>query len=421
MQLEVVCIGTELLSNKVNTNIAYIGEKLNSIGLELNKATTIPDNLAEMIKTFKEVIHQAEIAFIVGGLGPTFDDLTRQAVAKALNKKLVFKRELMHNIAKHFIEKNIEMPKGNERQAYIIEGAVIIENKLGTAPGQIIEVKSKKLKVKTLFLLPGPPRELHAMFEQTVLPYLKSKYERKIVKSKMLHVYGLSESKVNELILPVVETERKLIGTYVSFNIISHRSIIDIQITVSGTDETLIDEILHNITRELYQILGENIYGEDNQTLESVVGELLIKSKKTLSVAESCTGGLVSNRITNIPESSLYFKQGVVTYSNQSKIDLLKVNPETIEKYGPVSEQTAIEMVRGVRKLANSDYAVSITGIAGPSGATKTLPLGTVFFGLITPERELTAHKQFSGTRTEIKEQAVNFILDALRRELILV
>ncbi len=416
MHIEVIGVGTELLSDKVNTNIIYIGTKLNSIGLEINRAITVPDKLDQMLSAFSESFERSDIVIITGGLGPTFDDLTREAVSKVLKKKLNFNKEVMQSIARHFVERDIEMPKGNEKQAYIIENAEYILNKIGTAPGQIIKHK-KNQKELLIFLLPGPPRELQPMFESNVLPYLKEKFEKKITKTKTIHIFGLPESKVNEIIMPIVETERKIESGFVDFAILCHQTmIIDIKITVSGTDELLVNQMLNNIKGKIYSVLKENIYGEDTQTLESVLGELLIKNKKTLSVAESCTGGLISNKITNVSGSSVYFLQGIVAYSNKAKIEILGVSEETINKFGAVSEETAIEMARGIKKISGSDISCAVTGIAGPTGETPSKPIGTVCFAVITPVDQITKKVNFTGNRIEIKERSANYALDLLRR-----
>jgi nicotinamide-nucleotide amidase len=419
MKTELICVGTELLTGKINTNISYLGEKLNIIGLNLDCAVTVSDVPADMEQVFNEVFGRSDIIIITGGLGPTFDDLTRDITAKVLNKKLVINHDLLQQIVKRFTDRGIDMPKINERQAYLVENALPMKNVNGTAPGQLIETKFNK-SMKYIFLLPGPPNEMQAMFETSVLPYLKNKYENKIVKSKVLHIHGLSESSVDELIQPILETERNLEKEYVTFAILAHKGIIDVKTTVSGQNELLIDEMLHNIKKEFCDILKENIYGEDKQLLENVVGELLIKNKMTLSVAESCTGGLVSNRITNVSGSSVYFKGGIVSYSNETKVKVLGVEKATIDRYGAVSEQTAIQMARGVRELTDSQIGLSITGIAGPSGATEIKPVGLVYFGLVIGNNEFGTEKRFhsSWSRTDIKEFAGNYALDLIRRKL---
>jgi len=430
MRTELVCVGSELLLDKLNTNIIYISEKLNSIGINIDCATTVPDKMDIMVNTISEIISRADIIFITGGLGPTFDDLTREVISKILKRKLIFSKELLQQIVKYFIERNKEMPKENEKQAYIIEGAQPIINTVGTAPGQIIEVKKLKItnsqtttkiqkeklskenfKNHLIFLLPGPIKEIQPMMESTILPLLKKKYGNRLIKTKTLHIYGLPESKVDELIRPVIETEYKLEKENVSFSILAHQSIIDIKIIVSGENELIIDELINNIRNELYSILGNNIYGEDEQSLEQVISELFMKTKKTLSIAESCTGGLVANRITNIPGASVYFKQGIIAYSNEAKINILGVLPETINKYGAVSKETALEMAQGIKKLTKSDFGLSITGIAGPTGATITKPVGLVWFGLVTDNETITQEMNFSGSRIDIKTAASNYAL----------
>ncbi|OGS21334.1 MAG: hypothetical protein A2252_08825 [Elusimicrobia bacterium RIFOXYA2_FULL_39_19] len=414
MRTELLCIGTELLYGKINTHIAYIGSHLSSIGLPLTSAITVSDELDEMKNVFKESIDRSDIIFITGGIGPTFDDLTREATAFALNKKLVFSAEILEQINNFFKTRNVKIsPKGNERQAYLIENAVPIFNKIGTAPGQIIEHKEK-----LIIILPGPPTEMHAMFEESVLSLLKKKYVHAITRSKTLHIYGLSESKVNEMILPIVETERRLEGGSVSFTILAHLQIVDIKITATGTNELIIDELIHNIKAEFYQLLKKNIFSEDHKTLEGVTAELFMKKKKTLSTAESCTGGLISNRITNLAGSSLFFKGGVVAYSNDLKTGILKVKQKTLNDFGAVSEQTVLEMAEGIKTISESDYAVAVSGITGPAGGSKEKPIGTVCFGLITPKGNKLFTEHFYGSRTEIKEKAANFIFNLIRLEL---
>ncbi|OGS21576.1 MAG: hypothetical protein A3J83_07265 [Elusimicrobia bacterium RIFOXYA2_FULL_40_6] len=414
MYIELVCVGHELLYGKLNTHIAYIGEHLSGIGLQLSSAKTIPDDLEEMTTTFKDAFSKADITIITGGLGPTFDDLTREAAAKALNKKLIRNEELLKKLEQYMVSRGYKFSlKGNEKQAYLIDGAKAIENKFGTAPGQFLEHNNR-----LIVILPGPPKEMHAMFESFLVPLLKNKYSGIIAKSKTIHVFGLGESRVNEIIKPIIETERKLEAGSVSFTILAHISGVNIKTTVTGTDSMLVDEILHSIKAEFYRVLKDHIYGEDSQTLESIVGDMLIKHKKTLSVAESCTGGLIANRLTNIPGSSLFFQGGIISYSNHSKIEILKVNSETIDNNGAVSEATAMEMAKGTQALTKSDYAIAISGIAGPSGGTPEKPVGMVCFALVTPKKSKTETVHFIGSRLEIKERSTNHILNLLRLEL---
>ncbi|MCB4792848.1 MAG: competence/damage-inducible protein A [Elusimicrobia bacterium] len=420
MKTELISIGSELLSGKINTNVSYLGEKLGSIGLGLAYETSVGDKIEDISAVFENAIKRSQIIIATGGLGPTFDDLTREAVSRVLDRPLTLKRELLSSIARYFLERKIEMPKNNERQAYIIEGAEVIPNLLGTAPGQILAFEKNKSK-KIIILLPGPPKEIQPMFEKTVFPFLK-KYETGFRKKFTLHLCGLAESEVDEKIAPIIEAETKLEAgrdSGVEFSILAHQMIIDIGVVVSGKNEMLVEETLTNLKNEFYDILGINIFGEDKKNLESVVGELLSKNKKSLALAESCTGGVVSHRITNIAGSSLYFKEGVVAYSNDSKVKILGVNKETIEKYGAVSAQVAVEMAEGIRSISLADYTLSVTGLAGPGGGTQEKPVGLVYIGLCGPTIKEAYKYQFSGNRVEVRQRTANQALDLLRRQLL--
>jgi len=423
MKTELICIGTELLTGKLNTSSSYIGDRLSSLGLDLSFITTVGDNPAEMEEVFEKALRRSQAIIVTGGLGPTFDDLTRDAVSKVLGRKLILDESILESIKDFFKNRKAEMPKTNERQAYVLEGARVLLNKNGTAPGQIVEVKesvsrAKKDAFKVLFLLPGPPREMQPMFEDSVFPYLK-KYEIKIKRVLTLHISGLSESAVDEKIRSIVEGERELEKESVSFAILAHQSIVDLKISVTGQNEMLVDEIVHNLRKEFYDVLGENIFGTDRETLEGTCGKLLVERKMTLSVAESCTGGMISQRITSIPGSSIYFKEGIVSYSNEAKIKILGVKDETLKSYGAVSENGALEMALGIRKIAGTDYALSVTGIAGPSGGTADKPVGLVYIGLCGPLIEKVHNFKFMGSRAEIRERATNTALDLLRRQLL--
>lgn len=417
MRVELICIGTELLIDKVNTNIAFLGEKLSSIGLDLSLVTTVGDNEGDIKKVFSQAIERSNIVISTGGLGPTFDDITREEVAKVLDRPLTLEREILSGIAQYFIKRDREMPKCNERQAYIIEGAKALSNGVGTAPGQIIEFTRNKKKVMVV-LLPGPPREMQPMFEKEVLPKLR-RSEKGFRKKAVLHVCGMPESEVEDKIKPIIDAERKLEAGNVDFAILAHRMIIDIKINVSGKNEMTVDETLSGIKREFYEVLGESIYGEDKKTLESIIGELLARNRKRLAVAESCTGGVISHRITNIPGSSLYFRQGVVVYSNESKKEILNVNEETLKAYGAVSAQTALEMAEGLRNISRADYTLSVTGIAGPSGGTDEKPVGLVYIGLCGPRIKEAFRFALRGSRIDIRQRAANQALDLLRRQLL--
>jgi len=425
MKVELISIGTELLKGKINTDIAYLGERLDSIGLTIDRETTVGDDMKKIEATLRESLNRTDILITTGGLGPTFDDLTRDAMAKVLRKKLVFDGEVMHQIAAHFAKRDLDMPKENERQAYIIEGAKVVPNKVGTAPGMILERRSKlgpkeKVKKVSIIMLPGPPREMNPMVEEVVLPYLKEKYERKISKKAVLHICGLPESSVYEKIKEVVEIERRMEGGILRFSILAHLTRIDVEISVEGENELLVDEILHKARQEIYDCVGDYIYGQDDDTLESVVGSLLLGKRLTLAVAESCTGGLIGDRITDVAGSSVYFKEGIVAYSNEAKVRILGVKEETLNEFGAVSKETALEMARGIQRISGANIGLATTGIAGPTGGTPQKPVGLVYIALVSngASVEICREFRFSGQRREIKENTVAGALDILRKVL---
>jgi nicotinamide-nucleotide amidase len=425
MRVELISVGTELLKGKINTDIAYLGEKLDSIGLTIDRETTVGDDQEGIESVFREALNRFDLIITTGGLGPTFDDLTREAMAKVLKRKLVFDKEVMHQIAAHFAKRDLEMPKENERQAYIIEGAKVIPNKVGTAPGMIVERRTKtglKSKVQrvSVIMLPGPPREMRPMVEEVLLPYLKEKYERKILKKCVLHISGLTESAAYEKVKDIVEIERKMEGGILRFSILAHLTTVDVEISGEGENELLVDEMLHKARQEIYDCLEDYIYGQDEDILESVVGGLLLRNRLTLAVAESCTGGLLGDRVTDVAGSSVYFKEGIVAYSNQAKVRILGVQEETLNQFGAVSRETALEMARGIHRISGADIGMATTGIAGLTGGTPEKPVGLVYIALVWAKRgvEICKEFHFSGQRREIKESTVASALDILRRAL---
>jgi nicotinamide-nucleotide amidase len=409
-----------LLTDKVNSNSVLIGEHLFAMGINVSRVTTVGDSLPEMTAVFSDALNRSDIIISTGGLGPTFDDLTRQAVSQVTGRALKEDTVVLETIRGFFARRKAAMPENNRLQAQVLEGAEVLNNPNGTAPGQLLEFPDSKHdnKKKLVALLPGPPREMLPMLE-AIAGRLKP-FSGILQKRFVLRITGIGESLVEEKLRPVLEAERKLESGVVNFGIVaSHDMIIDMKATVSGTDEMEIDETIKNIKKEFRDILGDHVFGEGRQTLEGAVGELLSHKKQTLALAESCTGGMVAARITNQPGSSAYFLEGIVTYSNTAKERLLKVNPETILAHGAVSQQTAVEMAEGVRSISGADYAMSITGIAGPGGGTAEKPVGLVYIGLVSPAIKEVFKYQFSGTRGDIRTRAANTALDILRRYLL--
>ena len=421
LNIELICSGSELLTGKLNTHASFIGSKLNDIGLALSLITTVADRKKEFKDVLQDAVKRSSVIIVTGGLGPTFDDITVETVSEILNVKTYKDESVQQAICQYFEKRGIKNPaQNNERQSYILEGAKVLENRFGTAPGQMLHFnylneENKKVR-KTIFLLPGPPREMQPMFEENIVPFMRS-YQIKMKKTLILHICGMAESLVDEKIKPTIDYLSN--NDDIEFAILAHNYLIDVKVSVSGENELIIDDILKNINNEFVNVLGDNIYGYNDETLEGVVQKMLTETKRTVSVAESCTGGMVSSKLTNTPGSSICFKQSVITYSNESKMQLLNVKQETLEQFGAVSEQTANEMLNGILSLSKSEYAVSITGIAGPGGATKEKPVGLVYIGVSFNGNNEINKCQFLGTRQDIRERATNVALDSLRRTIL--
>ncbi len=415
VKIALLSTGNELLSEKTNHNMFYVSKKLSAIGLSLSSATIVPDDKNAIKQILEKYLDIYDIIIVTGGLGPTFDDLTVESLSELLNKKLVIHREVSQNIVRHFVETNKDVPELAKKQAYVIDDAEVFINKLGLAPGQKISYKKK-----IIYLLPGPTKEFSSMFDEYIFPELK-KFQAGISKECVLHICGMPESKIEEIISPVVKMEQKF-SSDIHFSLIPYLNIVDIKISVTGKNELIVDEELQIVKKEIYDCFkkagyGETvIYAEDKISLEFITGSLLAKHKKTLAVAESCTGGLLGHRITQIPGSSLYFLGSIVAYSNKVKTEILKVKTETLETYGAVSEETVKEKCIRVKNLTNADYCISVSGIAGPGGGTPEKPVGTVWICIYDGKNFYTKKYNLKGNRNEIKEQTVNLCLDMLRK-----
>jgi len=422
MKIELISTGNELLAGKVNTNAAYIGSRLSAEGLELLSISDIGDKKQDLLREFKKAFERSDVVITTGGLGPTFDDITVETAAEYLNLETYSDKKVLESIKEYFLKRPIaSISKISEKQANIIKGAKVLENRFGTAPGQMLHFEFKngdKNFRKTLFLLPGPPREMKPIFEENVVPFLKS-YCRDIKKNATLRIFGIPESVVEEMIKPVMR-EVVFDGLKsVEFGVLASESVIDVKFSVSAADEVLIDEVINKLKLKISDVLKDNIFGCGNDTIASAAGRLLLEDKRTISFAESCTGGMLATAVTDVPGSSLYFRGSVVAYSNELKTKLLGVKVETLSSFGAVSRETAEEMAKGVLGLSNSDYAFSTTGIAGPNGATKEKPIGLVYAGFADKIKTESFKFNFNGTRIEIRRKAVNAILDLLRRRLI--
>ena len=418
----VICIGNEILLGHINnTNAQYISQRLVSIGIKSPLHISIPDNHQTIVSSIRSSLADSDIVVLTGGLGPTVDDITLECISMALHKKLIFNKKVAEHIKSHFKKRKLKMPKNNLRQALIPEGAKYILNNIGSAPGLIVQgtATGRSLnggdKVKALIALPGVPFEMHDMLEKTVLAYLKKHFlPNLIIKSRVIKITGLAESKVNEK----VEDILKISGN-VQMGIYPHPEEITVKITVTDKSAKKVNLTINKIEKRVKSRLGNYIFGYDNEKLEEIAGKLLLKKKKTLSIAESCTGGLLANRITDISGSTKYFRMGVVTYSNELKNKVLNIPIETIKKHGAVSRQVASLMAKNVRKLSNSSIGIGISGIAGPSGGTKKKPVGLVYIALSTKTKTVCKEHRFLGQREIIKYKATQAALNMIRKILI--
>jgi len=407
MKAEIISIGSEILRGQIiDTNANFIAQKLAELSIDLNYISAVGDNQKMLLSLLKKALCRSDLIITTGGLGPTEDDITYEAIAKVLNLKLIKYPEAEEFLKIFFKKINRPISPGNLKQTYLPEGAKIIINQYGTAPAMILEKDNK-----IICSFPGVPYEMKRLIEENLIPYLKEKFPPSIIKkSKILKVTGLGESSVNELIRDYINGQ-----TNFSFGIYANPEDIQVQVTTQAPTEKETDKLLQFSANQLTKILGNYVYGRDKETIEEVVGNLLKSKKLKISVAESCTGGMLGEMITRIPGSSKYFQGGVISYNAQVKEGLLKVPPETIIKYGEVSRQVAKLMAEGVRRCCHSDIGISITGIAGPGGATDNKKVGLVYMALADSKKTITQKHQLFGNRRLIRLRSARRALNMLR------
>jgi len=408
MKAEIIGIGTEILLGQiVNTNSAYLSKKLAEIGIDVYYHMTVGDNPMRLYTAIVRALGRSDIVITTGGLGPTLDDITLEAIRKASEKPLVFKEQILKDMQAHFKKRHIKMPASNKRQAYVPKGAKWLKNYTGTAPGLIIKISDKYL-----IALPGPPREMTGMVERDIIPYLKNVSPKKsVIISRVLKTTGLAESQLHTKVKDLLELSNDTtVGIY------AHPSQIDLKITAKAKNRAQAIKKIFLVEKKIEKRLGDLIFGADDETLEGRVASLL--KNKTLAIAESCTGGFLSNRLTDIAGISSNLLLSIVAYSNKAKIEMLDVDPVLLEKYGAVSTQIAKSMAKNVRMLANSDIGVSITGIAGPGGGTNKKPVGLVHIGLSTATKTIAKEYHFTGDRKTIKFRTSQAALNMLRLSL---
>lgn len=406
MRVELINTGNELLlGTVVNTHLSFLGEELFGLGLRIQAQCTIPDG-PEIRHAVSDAAARADLLIITGGLGPTQDDLTRDIIAELAEMPLEFQQSLMDHLEEYFSSRDYEMRENVKRQAQVPRGATILNNQWGTAPGLYLNPTTGPLQGKHLFLLPGPPRELRPMFESRVKPILENIYQPPEDRDiEVLRLVGIGESEVEHQLEPLLARLPDL-----ELGFCSRPGEVDIRLIGSR-------EVVREARMATEKLLHEYIFTTSNQELHEAVVELLINLNLTLVTVESCTGGLLANRVTNVPGSSKVFLQGYVTYSNEAKAATLKVPKEFLSSYGAVSKETARAMADKARRLSKANYALATTGIAGPTGGTEDKPVGTVYIALSAKGRRTLINKyRFPTDRETFKFSTTQRALDILRR-----
>ncbi len=419
----IISIGNELLTGQTaSTNASYLSERLLSIDIPVISSYTIGDDIDSIARVLKLASSDADLVLVTGGLGPTDDDLTRQAFAKFLGVKLKLENELLERIQDFFSRRDLQMPEKTKIQAYIPAGAKAVDNNLGTAPGIRAESKGK-----LFFSMPGVPLEMKQMFEESVFAELKRFAGKQTVVVLKLNCFGAGESAIADLVerasSPLKHTARMAVplmkrGRNPLINCTAQYGVITLTIIATAEDKDKAQRIAKRCEKTLRNILGELIYGAGEQTLAEVVGTKLAQQKKTIAVAESCTGGTLAKLLTDIPGASRYFTYGWVTYSNTAKTSELGIEADLIEKHGAVSPETAEAMAKGARKRAGTDFAIGITGIAGPDGGSEQKPVGLVYISVDSDNGCETKHFTFAHNRDFIRLQAAQTALNMLRLKL---
>ena len=410
MIAEIISIGNELLQGKtLNTNAQFICTRLAETGISTRWISVVGDNDDDIRAALSAALSRTNVCILTGGLGPTHDDITKEAVCKYFNSDLLIDNEILETNKERFRNKKIPFSKVNRDQALVPSNAKVLPNALGTAPGRLFDQNDKLTLV-----LPGVPKEMENMMNISVLPILQERSPGNYVKQRVLHTAAIPESVLFNKIGDISAIEQ-----HVKLAFLPSPIGVNLRLTVQGTNETQCNQALKTAEQLIRNKVQDYIYGVDTQTLEGVVAKLLREIDRTIAVAESCTGGLLAHTLTNVSGSSRYFERGVVSYSNESKMELLGVQKGTLEKYGAVSAQTAQEMAAGVRRIAKTDIGMSTTGIAGPSGGTPEKPVGLVFIGFDDGTQQLVKRYVFPFGRLHNKIRSATAALDLLRRILL--
>ncbi len=410
MNAEIIAVGSEMLTHKrVDTNSLFITEQLNDLGIEVTAKHVIGDDLERLAGTIRRALGAVPVVVISGGLGPTEDDLTRDAVALALDRRLVFNAAISDGIEQRFRQMKRTMPDINRRQAMLIEGAHMLSNDRGTAPGQWIEDGGA-----VLMMLPGPPHELKSMFTRHCLPRLQRIVPQLSIRTLELRISGMSESELDQAISPIYKHYSNPVTT-----ILAHNGDMQVHLRARCATEGETMRLLAEVGGKIDAVLGDRIYSRNGDPLEAVVGKQLLSHRATLAVAESATGGGLAERITSIPGSSSWFVGGFIAYTKRMKVELLGVPADILDRLGAVSAETAEAMAMGARRRTGATWAVSITGNAGPTADGDEAPIGMIYVGISGPHETVSFHRQWpTSDRARVRAFAAQMALDLLHRKL---
>ena len=409
MKACILSVGTEILMGSIiNTNTKYLSEKLNEYGVSVLYHGSVGDNPERLKELFNYYLDKVDLIITTGGLGPTQDDLTKEVISEALGCSLVRNQVIYNKIKGFFDSIGRPMTENNKKQALVPDCGIALENDMGTAPGIYIGKNNKHV-----FLLPGPPREMSHLFELHVGPMI-AKEKNQVIDSKYIKVFGMGESAVEDKLLPLINGQvNPTIATY------AKRGEIEIRITAGGKNHDETQALIEPVVAQIVHDFDESVYSTDGGTMAEVVGRQLIERQLTLSTAESCTGGLLAGALTDISGISSVYQGGFVTYSNEAKHTLLGVKSDTLKAFGAVSEETALEMIRGLKDRFNTDIAISVTGIAGPNGATETKPVGLVYIGVKYLDTYEVHQFNFHGDRARVRDYSVLNALNLVRKKMI--
>ena len=410
MRAEIVAVGSELLTpSRVDTNSLFVTQQLNTLGIVVRRKSIVGDQALEIREVFASSLRKSEIVILMGGLGPTNDDITREVVSEALGRGLSLDPGILENLIRRYQKLDLKMTDNNRRQAMVMKGAVVMKNPNGTAPGLFLK------EGKTLvFLLPGPPGELQPMMTDVVMPLIQEHKRTSRQEYRQLKVASEVESKVDSLIGSIYKSFQGIETT-----ILASPGVIELFFYWRGEDDQLLaNRELNELVERIRSKLGNSVFTDKEKSLEEVVGQSLRSQGKTLATAESCTGGVIGKMLTDIPGSSEYYLGGAVCYSNHLKTQLAGVHETALERFGAVSGPVAQQMASGIRKRAGSDFGLAVTGIAGPGGGSPEKPVGLVFVGLSAPQEDEVRELRLRGSREVIRVRSARLALDWLRRKL---